>query len=166
MAVEGRTTTGCQSREFLDQGAHCALHPAARSSCRIRCGVIGISKIPTPNGASASETALSTAAGAPIVPPSPTPLAPVTLASALSPQVASLAAALAYKSPGSCQTADAAPPPRNRWFVDSPLEGTVFELLVRGRGEVRRRQVTGQLMHHMPLGKHRRSRNTVFEIVK
>ena len=30
-------------------------------------------------------------------------------------------------------TVDAAPPPRNRWFVDSPLEGTGFELLVRGR---------------------------------
>ena len=26
-------------------------------------------------------------------------------------------------------------PLRNRWFVDSPLEGTGFELLVRGRGE-------------------------------
>src|SRR6516162_7550002 len=25
--------------------------------------------------------------------------------------------------------------PRNRWFVDSPLEGDGFELLVRGRGE-------------------------------
>src|ERR1700724_405779 len=61
--------------------AHCASQPASRSNCKIRCGVIGISKIPTPNGASASETALSTAAGAPIVPPSPTPLAPVRLAS-------------------------------------------------------------------------------------
>src|ERR1700730_14114019 len=58
--------------------AHCASHPASRSNCKIRCGVIGISKIPTPNGASASETALSTAAGAPIVPPSPTPLASST----------------------------------------------------------------------------------------
>jgi hypothetical protein len=28
------------------------------------------------------------------------------------------------------KTADAAPPPRNRWFVDSPLEGDGFELLV------------------------------------
>jgi hypothetical protein len=61
--------------------AHCASHLASRSNCRIRCGVIGISKIPTPNGVSASEIALRTAAGAPIVPPSPTPLAPVTLTS-------------------------------------------------------------------------------------
>jgi len=28
------------------------------------------------------------------------------------------------------QTADAAPPPRNRWFVDSPLEGDGFEPMV------------------------------------
>jgi phenylpropionate dioxygenase-like ring-hydroxylating dioxygenase large terminal subunit len=48
---------------------------------RFRCAVIGISKIPMPHGASASEIALSIAAGAPIVPPSPTPLAPVMLAS-------------------------------------------------------------------------------------
>src|SRR6516165_1708468 len=27
-------------------------------------------------------------------------------------------------------TVDAAPPPRNRWFVDSPLEGDGFELVV------------------------------------
>ena len=26
-------------------------------------------------------------------------------------------------------------PPRNRWFVDSPLEGNGFELPVRGRGQ-------------------------------
>jgi len=51
---------------------HWALNPASRSNCDIRCDVIGISKIPMPNGASASETALRTAAGAPIVPPSPT----------------------------------------------------------------------------------------------
>ena len=31
------------------------------------------------------------------------------------------------------------PPVRNRWFADSLLEGTRFELLVRGRGEARRR---------------------------
>src|SRR5215470_8679090 len=61
--------------------AHHALHPASRSKCEIRCGVIGISKMQTPNGASASETALSTAAGAPIVPPSPTPLAPALFSS-------------------------------------------------------------------------------------
>ena len=28
-----------------------------------------------------------------------------------------------------------APPPRNQWFVDSPLEGTGFELPVRGCDE-------------------------------
>jgi hypothetical protein len=28
------------------------------------------------------------------------------------------------------RSADAAPPPRNRWFVDSPLEGAGFELSV------------------------------------
>src|SRR5215467_8672801 len=61
--------------------AHCALRPTSRSNCIIPCGVIGISKMPTPNGANASDTALSIAAGAPIVPPSPTPFAPVTLAS-------------------------------------------------------------------------------------
>src|SRR6516165_5943176 len=43
---------------------------------------------------------------------------------------ASLVAALAYKGAGSRQTADAAPPPRNRWFVDSPLEEPGFEPLV------------------------------------
>ena len=60
---------------------HWALSAASRSNCDIRCGVMGISKMPMPHGASASEIALSTAAGAPIVPPSPTPLAPVMLAS-------------------------------------------------------------------------------------
>jgi hypothetical protein len=39
------------------------LNPVSPSNCDIRCGVIGISKIPIPHGASASETALSTAAG-------------------------------------------------------------------------------------------------------
>ena len=34
---------------------------------------------------------------------------------------------IAYKGAGSRQTADAAPPPRNRWFVDSPLEQSGFE---------------------------------------
>ena len=40
----------------------------------MRCGVAGISSIETPNGDSASLTALSTAAGAPMAPPSPKPL--------------------------------------------------------------------------------------------
>src|SRR5262249_27007076 len=53
----------------------------ARSAARMRCGVAGISLISTPNGAIASLMALSTAAGAPMVPPSPTPFARVMVAS-------------------------------------------------------------------------------------
>ena len=41
----------------------------------MRCGVAGNSSIETPNGASASLMALTTAAGAPIAPPSPRPFA-------------------------------------------------------------------------------------------
>src|SRR5438552_2683027 len=52
--------------------------PAARSAAWMRCGVAGNSSIKTPNGASASLIALTTAAGAPIAPPSPNPLALVT----------------------------------------------------------------------------------------
>src|SRR5207249_4573285 len=48
---------------------------AARNAARMRCGVAGISSIDTPKGTSASLMALITAAGAPIVPPSPSPLA-------------------------------------------------------------------------------------------
>src|SRR5437660_4666394 len=68
-------------------GEHEVAHAAhgrfstARSAARMRCGVAGISLISTPNGASASLMALSTAAGAPMVPPSPTPLARVIVAS-------------------------------------------------------------------------------------
>src|SRR5215467_6451051 len=51
--------------------------------CNMRWGVIGISNISTPNGESASVTAFNTAAGAPIAPPSPTPLTPVMLASVM-----------------------------------------------------------------------------------
>ena len=47
----------------------------------MRCGVAGISSIDTPNGLSASLMALITAAGAPIAPPSPRPLALVIEAS-------------------------------------------------------------------------------------
>ena len=43
----------------------------------MRCGVAGISSIDTPNGDSASLMALRIAAGAPMAPPSPRPLAPV-----------------------------------------------------------------------------------------
>src|SRR6266536_853745 len=54
---------------------------AARSASRMRCGVAGISSIEILNGASASLIALMIAAGAPIAPPSPSPLAPVIVAS-------------------------------------------------------------------------------------
>jgi hypothetical protein len=56
------------------------LHAAfslARKAARMRCGVAGISSISTPNGESASLIALITAAGAPMQPPSPKPLAMV-----------------------------------------------------------------------------------------
>src|SRR4029079_16223846 len=52
-----------------------------RKAARIFRGVAGISSIETPNGARASLMALTTAAGAPIAPPSPTPLALVMEAS-------------------------------------------------------------------------------------
>src|SRR5216683_4387311 len=55
--------------------------PAARKAARMRCGVAGHSSIETPNGASASLMALRIAAGAPMAPPSPRPLAFVTEAS-------------------------------------------------------------------------------------
>src|SRR4029079_17714554 len=58
-------------RGFLAHGAFSALRMAAR----MRCRAAGISSISTPNGDSASLTALMTAAGAPMVPPSPSPLA-------------------------------------------------------------------------------------------
>src|SRR5205823_12896504 len=54
---------------------------ASRSFSRMRGGVTGISKNSTPKGESASTMALTSAAGAPIAPPSPTPFARVTLAS-------------------------------------------------------------------------------------
>jgi hypothetical protein len=41
----------------------------------MRCGVAGNSSIETPNGERASLTALTTAAGAPMAPPSPSPFA-------------------------------------------------------------------------------------------
>ena len=52
-----------------------------RSAARMRCGVAGNSSIETPKGDSASLIALTTAAGAPIAPPSPSPLALVMEAS-------------------------------------------------------------------------------------
>ena len=48
----------------------------APSRVRMTCGVSGISDIMTPNGRSASFTALATAAAAAAVPASPAPLAP------------------------------------------------------------------------------------------
>src|SRR5439155_21803534 len=54
---------------------------ASRSFSRMRGGVTGISKNSIPKGESASTMAFTTAAGAPIAPPSPTPLAPVIVAS-------------------------------------------------------------------------------------
>src|SRR5579884_444167 len=54
--------------------AHAAF-PLVRSAARIRCGVAGISSISASNDESASLMALMIAAGAPIAPPSPRPLA-------------------------------------------------------------------------------------------
>src|ERR1700693_4929825 len=62
---------------------HCGRLRLSRRSCRMRWGAIGISKISMPNGESASVTAFNTAPGAPIAPPSPTPLTPVMLASVI-----------------------------------------------------------------------------------
>ena len=53
----------------------CPRAEAARSAARMRCGVAGNSSIDTPNGDRASLMALTTAAGGPIAPPSPSPLA-------------------------------------------------------------------------------------------
>ena len=65
----------------VDLAGHARFSVAARSAARIFRGVAGISSIETLNGASASLMALITAAGAPIAPPSPTPLALVMDAS-------------------------------------------------------------------------------------
>src|SRR5205085_1394871 len=62
---------------------HCGRLRCSRTSCTMRCGVIGISKMSMANGESASVTAFSTAPGAPIAPPSPTPFTPVMLASVI-----------------------------------------------------------------------------------
>src|SRR5262249_7448534 len=55
--------------------AHPFFVVARRSAARMRRGVARGSSIVTPNGASASLMALRTAAGAPMAPPSPRPLA-------------------------------------------------------------------------------------------
>src|SRR4029453_4131177 len=65
-----------------DQASSCSAIAAAcnRCACRIlrhTCSAVsGISKSVTPNGASASSAAPTTAAGAPMAPASPQPLAP------------------------------------------------------------------------------------------
>ena len=61
--------------------AHAGIFPAWRSAARMRCGVAGISLMLTPNGVNASLIALRTAAGAPMAPPSPSPLDLVRVAS-------------------------------------------------------------------------------------
>src|SRR4051794_32330469 len=62
-----------------DVGFAHAVFPLLRNAARIRCGVAGTSSMDTPNGDSASLIALITAAGAPIAPPSPRPLALVSV---------------------------------------------------------------------------------------
>src|SRR5262245_27615964 len=62
---------GERDRCFLGHACFSTLRKAERT----RCGVAGISSISTPNGDNASLIALITAAGAPMVPPSPRPLA-------------------------------------------------------------------------------------------
>src|SRR5262249_17937576 len=61
-------------------GRHGGPFRAVRNAAGMRCGVAGSSPIDPPNGQSASLMALRMAAGAPIVPPSPSPLAPVSVA--------------------------------------------------------------------------------------
>src|SRR5580704_2092695 len=75
-----RMVAAVDRQHDVDLAAH-ARFSAARSAARMRCGVAGISLISAPNGERASLMALMTAAGAPMVPPSPTPLARVTVAS-------------------------------------------------------------------------------------
>ena len=65
----------------IDRAGHARLSIAPRNAARIFRGVAGISSICTPNGVNASLMALSTAAGAPMAPPSPTPFALVIEAS-------------------------------------------------------------------------------------
>src|SRR6266849_2768415 len=60
------------SDEAYGSGNHAQ---APRKAARIRCGVAGSSSIETPKRARASLMALRIAAGAPIAPPSPRPLA-------------------------------------------------------------------------------------------
>src|SRR5690606_36336810 len=66
LAVDGQRDGGFVSHNALS---------ALRSSARMRCGVAGMVSISTLNGVSASLMALSTAAGGPMEPPSPRPLA-------------------------------------------------------------------------------------------
>ncbi len=65
----GAGFTGCHRPP-----ATCLRPPAQVDQPTMAAGVSGSLVIVTPNGASASATALTTAGGAPIAPPSPTPL--------------------------------------------------------------------------------------------
>src|SRR5690242_18970146 len=65
----------------VELGDHARPSLARRRATRIFRGAAGISSISTWNGASASLIAFRTAAGAPMAPPSPTPLALVIEAS-------------------------------------------------------------------------------------
>ena len=72
-AVDGECDVGLV-RSFGLSPAHSVFF-FDRKAARMRCGVAGISSMSTPNGESASLIALTTAAGAPMQPPSPRPLA-------------------------------------------------------------------------------------------
>src|SRR5262249_48071709 len=69
-----RMSTAVNGERNGSLSAHEAVS-ARRNAARMRCGVAGISSISTPKGESASLIALTTAAGAPMQPPSPRPFA-------------------------------------------------------------------------------------------
>ena len=76
----GSTAIACARPLMMKRDIALLAHAAcslARNAARMRCGVAGISSISTPNGDSASLMALITAAGGPMAPPSPRPLARV-----------------------------------------------------------------------------------------
>src|SRR5262249_58852217 len=66
-----------EPRHGTADDAHLAdrLIPPPRSAAPMRCGVAGVSSVATPKGESPALTAVSTAAGPPVAPPSPSPLA-------------------------------------------------------------------------------------------
>ena len=72
---EQRRTAAPLTRARRDASGHAQVVARARSiASRMRAGVSGRRVRVTPSGASASLTALTTAGGAPMAPPSPTPL--------------------------------------------------------------------------------------------